>query len=59
MKDLTPEQEQALKAFSEANGRKWKSELATLWLTARAPSILHSLRNTHGPKWLKNYRLPS
>lgn len=56
--DLTAEQEAALAAFAERNGRRWKSALSDAWMKAAAPPILHHLRNTHGPSWLASYRLP-
>lgn len=59
---LTPEQVCALQAYAARHGRRWKSILNNVW-TGGAPhedgGILRGLRNTHGPTWLHNYRLPT
>ncbi|GGB09149.1 hypothetical protein GCM10011491_41390 [Brucella endophytica] len=57
-KPLTPEQSAAIADFAAEHGRKWKSELRELWMRAAAPAILHRLRNTHGPSWLVDFKLP-
>lgn len=49
---LTPEQTLALADWQEQHGSKWKTALRAAWMHASAPSALHALRNTHGPKWL-------
>ncbi|TMV76758.1 hypothetical protein FGG78_27985 [Thioclava sp. BHET1] len=55
--DLTPDQLSALRDFARKNGRQWKSRLQERWMTASAEPTLHQLRNTHGPSWLRGYRL--
>lgn len=67
---LTEDDIAALKAFRKAEGRKWKETLSfTYWYNARlwrdptgsmpnAGSILHGLRNSHGPSWLVDLKLP-
>jgi hypothetical protein len=69
--ELTPEQVAAVQAFADAHGKKWKETLAMVyWYNARpwrgplgndemTGCILHTLRNTHGPRWLDSYRLPA
>jgi len=53
-----PEQLAALAAFAARHGRYWKAALRRQWERAGAAPELHRLRNTHGPTWLDNYRLP-
>jgi hypothetical protein len=55
---LTQAQIAVLQDFARANGRNWKSALRDLWMRAAAGPTLHDLRNTHGPSWLANFRLP-
>jgi len=54
---LTSEQTEALRAYAEAHGRCWKSDLSLEWYRASAPAILHALRNSRGPGWLSGFRL--
>lgn len=58
---LSPEQEAALHAYAVKHGRRWKSILNNVWMGG-APyddgGILRRLRNSHGPSWLRSYRLP-
>ena len=56
---ITPEQLGALLTFARQNGRTWKSALCKAWLygNCNVPA-LQALRNTHGPNWLKTFRLP-
>jgi len=67
--NLTTDEIAALKAFAADYGRNWKSKLANvywpnarLWRDAsgdsRPGSILHGLRNSHGPSWLDDFKLP-
>lgn len=56
----------ALQAFADAHGRKWKEELSMVyWYNARPwrgvsgndqnmGSTLHAIRNNFGPTWLYN-----
>lgn len=55
--DLDHEQREALKQFAKHHGRLWKAKLAEMWVKAEAPALLHRLRNTHGPDWLRGYSL--
>jgi hypothetical protein len=54
---LTAEEEQAIREYAAREGRRWKSELNLAWYNASEPGILQSLRNSHGPEWLRSYRL--
>ena len=65
---LTADELAALTAFAGAHGRRWKSELNNVyWYNARlwrgvdgrddiVGSVLHGLRNTHGPSWLDGFK---
>ena len=55
---LTAEELDGLKAFAAYAGRTWKAQLRAAWSKANMPGILHRLRNTHGPQWLKYYSFP-
>ena len=50
---LSAEEHQALLDFANNNGRLWKARLSELWVRAAADPVLHRLRNTHGPDWLR------
>ncbi len=57
---LSAEQIDALRAYRDRHGRRWKSCLLSEWLSstgAEGPE-LRQVRNTFGPSWLLNYRLP-
>lgn len=56
--ELTEEEFEALMEFAVEHGEEWKSELGVAWLRHSAPAVLHRLRNTHGPAWLKSVELP-
>lgn len=71
-RELTAQELAALRAFAAEYGRKWKSVLAeTYWYNARLfyargnytdsipGSLLHGLRNSHGPSWLQSFKLPA
>lgn len=47
----------ALLRFAQNNGRLWKARLSEQWVRAAAEPVLHRLRNTHGPDWLKTVTL--
>lgn len=61
MKTLSETERNALQAFANKHGRKWKDILsceywpnARIW-TGGAPNdgyVLHSIRNNFGPEWL-------
>ncbi|MBB1499126.1 hypothetical protein [Paracoccus sp. MC1862] len=57
---LSTEQIDALRAYRDQHGRRWKSRLLAEWLssTGRAEPELRQVRNTFGPSWLLTYRLP-
>lgn len=72
-RELTPLELEALLAFAYEYGRKWKATLnevywynAMLWQPFHHKtehkdlygSLLHGLRNSHGPNWLAGFRLP-
>ncbi len=50
-------QVEALRAYARRHGRTWKAELGAEWMRASAEPLLHGLRNSHGPSWLKGYAL--
>jgi hypothetical protein len=56
----TPEQISALQAYRNRYGRRWKSRLLAEWLSSTGDEgpELRQVRNTHGPSWLLDYRLP-
>jgi hypothetical protein len=70
MTDLRPlsvEEIAELRAYSSVEGRGWKDRLQTesWWRgipardkTGREYPLLYGLRNTHGPSWLVNFKLP-
>ena len=58
--DQTPEQIAALRAYRDRHGKRWNSRLLAEWLSAtgeEGPELRH-VRNTFGPSWLLDYRLP-
>jgi hypothetical protein len=69
---LTTDDVAAIQAFAKDHGHTWKTTLAcTYWYNARVwsgpkgtpysteqGSILHGLRNSHGPSWLDGFKLP-
>lgn len=56
----TPEQIAALRAYRDRHGKRWKSRLLAEWLSATGEEgpDLRQVRNTFGPSWLLDYRLP-
>lgn len=55
---LTPEQVLAVQQFAAKHGRTWKQALRDAWMAASEPGELQALRNSHGPTWLLNFKLP-
>jgi hypothetical protein len=55
---LTAEQLKAIKEYAAANGRNWKSALRHDWETGQSYGDLQQIRNSFGPSWLVNFRLP-
>ena len=57
---LSAEQIDALQAYRDRHGRRWKSRLLAEWLssTGNEGPELRQVRNTFGPSWLLDYRLP-
>lgn len=64
---LTDFDMESLQAFAKAHGRKWKSVLTDVyWYNARIwegpkpgmGNALHGLRNSYGPSWLADFKLP-
>ena len=57
---LSEEQIDALRAYRDQHGRRWKSRLLSEWLSSTGDEgpELRQVRNTFGPSWLLNYRLP-
>lgn len=60
---LNAEQMKAIQDFAAANGRNWKSVLRECWMTVQYPrdcdsASLQQIRNSFGPTWLVNFRLP-
>lgn len=61
-RQLTAEQQQALRAFAKKHGRYWKQELRWCWETGRYEdsddsASLQQVRNGFGPSWLVRFRL--
>lgn len=56
----TLDQIEALRAYRDRHGRRWKSRLLAEWLSSTGDegAELRQVRNTFGPSWLLNYRLP-
>lgn len=54
------QQIEALRAYRDRHGRRWKSRLLAEWLSSTGDEgpELRQVRNTFGPSWLLNYRLP-
>lgn len=50
----------ALRAYRAQHGRRWKSRLLAERLSSTGDEgpELRQVRNTFGPSWLLNYRLP-
>lgn len=57
---LSAEQIDALRAYRDRHGRRWKSRLLAEWLSSTGDEgpELRQVRNTFGPSWLLSYRLP-
>jgi hypothetical protein len=55
---LTSEQVAALQGFAAYAGRTWKAQILQAWMYQSIPGHIAALRNSHGPSWLKTYRLP-
>lgn len=59
-----PDQLQALRDYAHWAGPEWKLTLSRDWMRAGSEwpgdrySLLHQLRNSHGPAWLNSYKLP-
>lgn len=52
--ELTDEERAALIAFYQYAGRTWKEQILRAWEHQSMPGIIASLRNSHGPEWLKS-----
>jgi hypothetical protein len=55
----------ALRTYRERAGADWKARLGGDWMRAGSSrvdvstyTLLHQLRNTHGPSWLHQFDLP-
>ena len=47
----------ALYRFAKANGRSWRRKLMDDWFNGRSEGELQQLRNSHGPRWLLQFKL--
>ena len=64
LKDLTPDQENAIRMYRTKHGRYWRNRLLNDWLAAKYnlpdhPELhmyLQQIRNSFGPSWLKDLR---
>jgi len=56
--DLSAEQMQALRAYAARHGRSWKAKLAKQWASSSAGPVLQTVRNQHGPAWLRSFKFP-
>jgi hypothetical protein len=66
-RSLTAEELDALRSWAKQHGRYWKEPLRALWcravITSGMPNsdrdtTVYCLRNSHGPSWLRDFRLP-
>ena len=57
---LSAEQIEALRAYRDPHGRRWKSRLLVEWHSSTGDEgpELRQVRNTLGPSWLLTDRLP-
>jgi len=64
-KQLTPRQLDALARVAKYYGRTWKSTLRQAWMTGQYGcymedrEALQNVRNSYGPSWLANLKLPA
>ena len=56
---LTADETAAVTAYAAKHGKNWKLDLSDAWLAASEPGILQALRNSLGPRWLREYQLPT
>jgi hypothetical protein len=58
-KTISPEALAALKDYAVLRGRNWKSAMRNDWIYGGpwCNPELARLRNTHGPSWLKSFKL--
>lgn len=49
----------ALAEWAQEHGVRWYANLSRAWFNASAPPLLHRLRNTHGPAWLRGVDVPA
>lgn len=59
MRDLTRAEAEAVVAYAKLNGRTWKHRLMEAWMRAGEPGLLQSVRNSHGPSWLRVINMDS
>jgi|SRR5690349_5339753 len=63
MRDLTPEQAAAIRAYAAQHGRTWKDQLLSDWMRAGSRTYrgewcyLQQIRNQKGPSWLRSMTL--
>src|SRR5690349_4719146 len=63
MRDLTPEQAAAIRAYAAQHGRTWKDQLLSDWMRAGSRTYrgewcyLQQVRNQKGPSWLRSMTL--
>ena len=60
------DQRAVLVAYALQAGEDWKARLRADWMRGgsqvvdmEAYTLLHQLRNSHGPRWLSTYRVPT
>jgi hypothetical protein len=56
--ELTAEQLAALRNYADTHGRTWKAQLNHEWMTGTSRGLLQQIRNSFGPTWLVQFRLP-
>lgn len=59
---LTPEQLDAVKAYADDHGTRWKESLLSDWMCSGSLwsgpyHLLQQVRNQHGTRWLADFRL--
>ncbi len=55
---LMREQISALRAYAEEHGPGWRDRLRQDWSSPTGDPLLYALRNSHGPIWLKQFKIP-
>lgn len=49
----------ALRSYAQTHGAEWKEDLREEWGDPAMDARLSRLRQTHGSRWLRYFRLPN